>query len=385
LRGRSLEFIWAFAPSTRRAPSAASLLTAQLPSTHGVQATAASFLPTRVTSLPELLRRGGYATAAFLPDAVLNRSRGLDRGFDRYEAGAARGESGCGDAADRATRWIEDHSREATPWFVWWHCPLGVPTSATAPDRLDTQVAHLSEFDRALGALLSSASNTEREVGVTFTALVGTLPGAAPVAPPLSAEALRIPLFWSPPNARAHDPRSGPVGLVDIAPTLLGVAGLPEEWWPASVAGDPLPEPSEAAPPEAGHAGRVLFAEAPDSRAVIMGRHFYARGAADAEATTGRLGEDGTLGDPRRVPTDSEDVQLLEEILRTAFGRTDVPARPIDSSGTTASPRGGKDVAEVPRSKISDPTSPLTDRVPRPAPGAEPPAAAETAPRTGAH
>ncbi len=84
-----VRYRWAIAQSPDSASSAASLLTSRMPSEHRVTASAATFLRSHHDTLPELLVRGGYTTAAFIGEPALNRARKLDRGFSLFDDSAA--------------------------------------------------------------------------------------------------------------------------------------------------------------------------------------------------------------------------------------------------------------------------------------------------------
>jgi arylsulfatase A-like enzyme len=71
-------------------PSVASLLTSLLPSQHGA-VSATRPLPEDVTTLAELLRAHGYATAAFTGGAFVGPAFRLDQGFEHFDADAEQG------------------------------------------------------------------------------------------------------------------------------------------------------------------------------------------------------------------------------------------------------------------------------------------------------
>jgi arylsulfatase A-like enzyme len=62
----------------------ATILTGQYPFTHGVRSNAGYRLPDESATLAELLRERGYRTAAEISSTVLDASKGLAQGFDRY-------------------------------------------------------------------------------------------------------------------------------------------------------------------------------------------------------------------------------------------------------------------------------------------------------------
>jgi len=70
-------------------PAIGSLLTGLMPSQHGAL-TAMTPLADEVTTLAELLRARGYATAAFTGGAFVGTAHHLDRGFEHFDAGCER-------------------------------------------------------------------------------------------------------------------------------------------------------------------------------------------------------------------------------------------------------------------------------------------------------
>ncbi len=114
------------APSTL--PSHASILTSLIPPHHNASIGNNLALPLDVTTLAEVLEGHGYATASYNGGIQLDRSWGLDQGFDTYVSVKPRGApaEALVDAFDRfahevdlAERWIE--SRTGRPFFLFLH------------------------------------------------------------------------------------------------------------------------------------------------------------------------------------------------------------------------------------------------------------------------
>jgi len=127
LAARGALFELAFAASTATVPSHASIMTSRYVREHSVGPENGS---TRLAGLPTLAERfgdAGYDTAAFVSNVVLKARSGLDRGFARYddelpEAEANRlmyFERNAGETAERALLWLRE-PRDA-PFFVWVH------------------------------------------------------------------------------------------------------------------------------------------------------------------------------------------------------------------------------------------------------------------------
>lgn len=266
---------WAFATAPSGAPSAASLLTSTYPTQHGVSDDPSSFLPyLGPPTLAEVLRTGGYATAAFVSSPELNRSRHLDRGFDHYDDRVSTGTSGAVDPVGaRARAWA---AATPDPWLVWVHFadPHGPFDARSARAYRAEYGEALRRLDRQLSQLIAVLDSEDSPPGILLTALHGQgLGGRGRTrghGTSLLPAQIHVPLLW-------RSPRSGggtgvgrrigaPVSLIDVAPTLIEAAGLRA---PSSFEGAPLPHSDPGAPPEA---DRTLYAIEPNSVAVIRGR-----------------------------------------------------------------------------------------------------------------
>ncbi len=239
-------------------PAHATLLTGRLPPEHGVRSNSFYRLPEGETTIAEILRDQGYRTAAFVAGAPLNRRFGLAQGFDTYDdelspahGGQLLAERDAAAVADKAREWLKGAGD--APFFLWVHFfdphhPYQPPPpflSLGSP--YDGEVAFCDqEIGKLVGAL-------ERSGRLSTTLLVATSDhgeslgehGEATHGIFLYDATLRVPLILSGPGIPRglRDPR-GPVGLVDVLPTLLGRLGLPAR---AGLSGRDLfgQEPSE--------------------------------------------------------------------------------------------------------------------------------------------
>jgi arylsulfatase A-like enzyme len=105
-------------PLTR--PSHFSMMTSQYPREHGVVNNAIA-LPAGAVTLPEVLRAAGYRTGAFVGVRLLAPSSGSAEGFQTFVGPVAEHEW----AADRVVRaamaWLGGPARGETPFFLWLH------------------------------------------------------------------------------------------------------------------------------------------------------------------------------------------------------------------------------------------------------------------------
>src|SRR5580692_10358925 len=111
-------------------PSHTSLFTSTYPFQNGVEENG-EVVPAGAVTLASVLESHGYKTAAFIGSSLLNRSAGLDRGFDDYDSPfgspAAAAESPYSSRVRRdgalvlraASRWLTAH--QGQPVFVFIH------------------------------------------------------------------------------------------------------------------------------------------------------------------------------------------------------------------------------------------------------------------------
>jgi arylsulfatase A-like enzyme len=114
---RGTRFSRAMTPVPRTTQALASLLTGQYPHRTGVRMLV-DRLPDEVETVAEMARQSGYRTIAVVSNHLLTRARGLDRGFDVYDA------AGDNRGADATTEAALGHLRELAPetkLFLWVH------------------------------------------------------------------------------------------------------------------------------------------------------------------------------------------------------------------------------------------------------------------------
>ncbi|HEV8129611.1 MAG TPA: sulfatase-like hydrolase/transferase [Acidobacteriota bacterium] len=109
-------------------PSHAVMLTGTYPMVNGIRDFSGNVLDTKFETLAEVLKKGGYKTAAFIGGAVLDSRFGLNQGFDDYldrfdinsmaEANLDLIDRPAGAVIDEALSWMEKASGR---FFVWIH------------------------------------------------------------------------------------------------------------------------------------------------------------------------------------------------------------------------------------------------------------------------
>ena len=268
----------AFAPTPTTAPSHATLFTGQDPLRHGLLRNGDS-LPESATTLAEAFRAAGYHTAAFVSSFVLDPRFGWAQGFEHYDADLPQQGATLKKAPYPGAFWAEQRfdgfDRRATattqaarawlekapePFFLFVHyfdphAPYLPPDAyleriasrrfpldhralpGLTPAQLERLVrryhGEVMYTDDSLGALLDGVAE-RRSRRSTLTVVVGDHGEGLGQhrwlehALYLYDEQIHVPLVvhW-PGHLPAGRRLRAQVGLVDLAPTLVELAGLP--------------------------------------------------------------------------------------------------------------------------------------------------------------
>lgn len=255
---RGMRFQHAFAHVPLTLPSHASILTGQLPPQHGVRDNGAFRLSAHSPVVTEILAGAGYRTAAFVSGFPLDSRFGLDRGFHLYDDRMLRGKPGrlpyVERPADRTTDVACEWLRQArAPFFLWVHYfdphapyepPVPLHTGASPYD------GEIASVDREIARLLASVDRLQTVVIITADHGEGLGDhGEDTHGLFIYDTTIRVPLIIVGQGIRPAVV-SEPAMLIDIAPTILSLAGAPQ---PSELRGrvllDPLP------------AGRGIYAE----------------------------------------------------------------------------------------------------------------------------
>lgn len=288
----AIVFETAVATSPWTIPSHASMLTSTDPCVHGADAQKA--IADNVPLLAEILGEKGWQAAGFVDSFYMSRKFGFHRGFDHFDdKGAPRGDYRRGGrlVRQRLFDWLTSAGDQ--PAFVFWHLmDVHGPYRASAPfggkfrgavkppevpdprlqqlkdvgyhgylevdqfssfeDLLAAYDEGIAEADSILGGLLQML----RATGLYDNALIvvtsdhgesfldhGIWVGHGLF---LTDDEIRVPLIVKlPDNQHAGARVSGPVSLVDIAPTILDALGVEG---PDSFQGQSLISPSPGEP-----------------------------------------------------------------------------------------------------------------------------------------
>jgi arylsulfatase len=358
-------FAWAFTTAPYTAPAVVSLLTSLYPAYHGVTQSAVSYLGDEPQTVAEVLAQAGYTTAAFVSNPVLDFARKFNQGFGVYDQRKTRrelnrraySEREASATTDAVLAWAEQDLAE--PWFVWVHFqdphgPYDPPGAKPRPDppgaeklpvlrnasghagipyyqairgnfsleayaqRYLDEIAYL---DPQLERLVKGLEALGRPPAIFLTADHGEAFGEDDYyfahGHSLGLDQIRVPLLFRPAQGKAPVPLvETPVSLVDLAPTLLSLAGVaaPPGWQ-----GRVLPGFGLAAP----DGEREIFAEHGRQAAVIAGGRVYSRD---------RLPEEGG----RHLELGFELPWLPARVAPIGADGPNPPYRPADVAGADA-------------------------------------------------
>ncbi len=237
LAAESIVFDHAYAQAPGTVVSHATILTGSYPQNTGLSEIGGT-LSASLPSLPDVLKNQGYKTAAFVGSIELDPwnglAQGLDRGFQSYDAGfrpAVPGDSkppvtdrSGAEVAAHAAAWLAKNGQG--PFFIWVH--INNASAAHAG-----YSAALTAADAAVGKLLAAlkAQKLDANTAIVVVADHGQSLGAHGEEGHgifLYDETIHVPLLVKLPEAQtAAKQVTAKVRLVDVAPTVLEIAGIP--------------------------------------------------------------------------------------------------------------------------------------------------------------
>jgi len=253
LAERAVVFERAHSTSSWTSPATVSLLTSLFPFQHGVEASSLVAergaieirrIPDTVETLAETLAGAGYRTFAVVDNRNVSAKAGFARGFERFEETDYASADVVGETLDR---WRSDLSA-AAPYFLYVHYmdphipyharePWYAAFAASSPEpdaerrdalaRYDSEIRFVDEHLRAVFERSTWESDAivivTSDHGEEFGDHGGTQHGNS-----LYAEVIDVPLLVRHPSRWQDGRRVGVrVSLVDLAPTILDLAGLP--------------------------------------------------------------------------------------------------------------------------------------------------------------
>ena len=279
LAERGIVFTNAYSTSSWTVPAATSLVTGVYPSSHGViqgsvrkgRIYKQAPVPKKLPNLPEQLRALGYRTYAVTANYHLTKELGFGRGFDRY---ASVGFCAAEKVNQSFLKWKNEIETHNVPVFIWLHyfdphipyigrqpwlkqyqndeteAESGRISSISRPVLLHQEIrkkghriltlakshydSEINYCDEQIKKLFQECQSLEQSV-LVFTSDHGEEfreHGRLGHARNLYNETVRIPLFIRLPESVYTTSSKEVVSLVDVAPTLLAIAGgkAPLSW-----------------------------------------------------------------------------------------------------------------------------------------------------------
>lgn len=263
MAAQGVRFDTAISPTPITMPAHATVMTGLDPPQHGVHTNAKFRLEDGIPTLAEQFQASGFATGAFIGSMVLDGRFGLSRGFDVYDDkmgfrrnihGATGGyaERRANDVVDAALAWLENAPDR---FFLWVHFydphgnydpPSGFRPPRTAP--ADPKALDLAAFvreafpplyageiyfaDTELGRLMRVIDrrwNDDRTLFVVTSDHGESLGDHEEITHTLTLydATQKVPLLMRGPGIPRGRVVDAQVRLADIAPTILGISGLP--------------------------------------------------------------------------------------------------------------------------------------------------------------
>jgi arylsulfatase A-like enzyme len=309
LAAESVRFEWAFAQAPQAVPSLATLFSGLYPTSNGLRAPG-DYLADEATTLAEVLRGAGFATAAFVEGAASSSDYGLAQGFDTYQIQTSPG--------DAAVEWLGAHPDDNFLMVLagWSNLALEQVSvlleGSGRPEGMDQRIQEVLasrnagkpvHFDAAdlewartwyaartqvIDSLLDDFLSELRAIGLDKRAtlvILGSNGFALQEHGDLFGESLytpvtHVPVFIRYPGGGTPQVVSKVVEVVDLMPTILELAGQPV---PAGVQGASLLPIINGA----GQPPYVAFAESPQAggqRFVALGGMGMVSGIGGADA-----------------------------------------------------------------------------------------------------
>ena len=239
LAARGVRFVRCDTAAPVTLPSHSTILTGLFPPRTGVRDNGTFVLPAKVETVAERLAAHGYDTAAVVSAIVLARRHGLNQGFRLYDDDLGTGYAAGTEVSERPAEATTAAALAAAgklkpPFFLWVHYydpheeyrpPTRFADSVTGPSRLyDGEIAYM---DEQIGVLLAKLP---KDVDVVVVGDHGEMLGEHGELHHgllLYKAARRVPLLVAGPGVPAGRTEECLVRTADVAPTLLGLAGVP--------------------------------------------------------------------------------------------------------------------------------------------------------------
>ncbi len=221
-------------------PSHTTIFSGLDPIDTGVRKNLENRIPASVPLLQEEMKKAGYATGAFVSSFVLLGRWGMERGFSKYDdafyspSHPDENERTAGKTLAAALPWV---LAQKGPWYCWVHLydphyPYVPPEPYLSKYKAQPYDGEIAYMDACLGAFFDKL----RAAGILDKALVVVCSdhgeslgehGEATHGIFLYDASTRVAFMIHLPGETDQRRVPADVGLVDVAPTIRALAGLP--------------------------------------------------------------------------------------------------------------------------------------------------------------
>lgn len=244
LAGDGAVFSNAIAQVPLTLPSHTTILTGIYPMSHGVRDLSTAGVPAGVRTLATMFKARGYKTAAFVSAFALSSNWGLNRGFDHYDDrfsekqdfSSGRLERPAQETLDGAMAWLRNP--RSGNLFLWIHlydphAPYEPPEPFRSLYRTNPYDGEVAYVDAEVGKFIAFLK--ERNLYSSSVILLTSDHGEALGEHGeqqhgffVYNSTVHVPLILKPAGQKPAQSQDASIaGLVDIAPTLAGLAHLP--------------------------------------------------------------------------------------------------------------------------------------------------------------
>lgn len=245
LAKESIVFDHAVAQVPLTLASHAAILTGTYPFFNRVQDFTGEPMRADVETIAQAFRRNGYATAAVVSAFVLDRSWGLDRGFDAYfDSFAAKSfaeknlglvDRKAGESVDLALAWLRKRPANK-PFFLWLHLydphsPYDPPEPFRDRSRGDLYSGEIAYADAQLGRFFQTLKTLRLYDGAGIVLLSDHGESLGEHGEKehgffLYPSTTHVPLMVKPPRKTPSRRVETAAQAMAVAPTLLALAGI---------------------------------------------------------------------------------------------------------------------------------------------------------------
>ncbi len=225
-------------------PSHANILTGKLPSSLNLRVNGLELNP-KHTLIQEIFKKKGYKTVAVVSSIILEKTRGLSRGFELYNDRMTKIPKGGGPPEERRAEEVtkaalQEMERVNSPYFLWVHYydphfDYNPPSPYDIKFKDNLYDGEIAYMDENIGKLLKSLS-AKGKLKNTIIVIAGDHGeglmehGERQHGVFIYEYALHIPLIISYEGVLPSSKKlNGMCTLIDIAPTILELAGIKPE------------------------------------------------------------------------------------------------------------------------------------------------------------